>query len=644
MPRDIPISNGQVLIAFDKGSILRELYYPYVGEENHSKGEPFRFGVWADDSLSWIPDGWEVKRNYLGNSLVTNVELANKTLQLQIIVNDLIDITENIYLKKITVKNLRNEKREIQLFFAHDFYIYGTDIGDTAAFQPENKSLIHYKKDRYFLINIRANNTFGLDFFATGNKEAGSQKGTWRDAEDGILSGNPIAQGSVDSIIAIPLTVPPLGEESCFYWIAMGKSWEEVKHLHELVKKKTPEELLKRTKDYWELWINQAGANINLLPKKVSNLYKKSLLICRTQINRCGSIIAGNDSDTVQFNRDTYSYMWPRDGALVAYALDKAGYNSAPFYLFCTKILKEEGYFLHKYTPSGALGSSWHSWLKEGKPQLPIQEDETALVIWALWKHYEIYKDLDLIQPLYEPLIKQAANFMMNYRDFNTGLPLPSFDLWEERQGIFTFTTATVYGGLMAAAQFATAFGETSLAKEYRNGAQQIREAMDFYLYRKEEGRFARMIYFKKDGSLEVDVTIDASLYGTFAFGAYEPDHPFVQSTMAQIREKLLVKETGKGIARYENDAYYRDNDTSNPWFVTTLWMAQYDIASAKNQKDLDKALLILEWVADHALPSGVLAEQIHSHTLEPISVSPLTWSHGTFIAAVQEYLDKLIV
>lgn len=55
-----------------------------------------------------------------------------------------------------------------------------------------------------------------------------------------------------------------------------------------------------------------------------------------------------------------------------------------------------------------------------------------------------------------------------------------------------------------------------------------------------------------------------------------------------------------------------------------------------------DSALPILEWVAEHALPSGVLAEQVHPHTNEPLSVSPLTWSHGTAVVAVLDYLEKL--
>jgi GH15 family glucan-1,4-alpha-glucosidase len=49
---------------------------------------------------------------------------------------------------------------------------------------------------------------------------------------------------------------------------------------------------------------------------------------------------------------------------------------------------------------------------------------------------------------------------MVKYRDAKTGLPLPSYDLWEERWGIHAFTVATVYGGLKAARNFAVCFGD----------------------------------------------------------------------------------------------------------------------------------------------------------------------------------------
>ena len=647
MPRDIPVGNGNLLIAFDKDYNLRDLYFPHVGEENHTKGGPFRFGVWVNGRFSWVPDGWRITKDYFDDSLATNVELLHEGLQLHIVINDLVDFHENIFMKKIMVDNLSGEEKEVRLFLAHDFNIFGNDIGDTAAFRPEVNGLLHYKGERYFLISAFANKKFGIDAFAAGNKGRAHEQGAWKDAEDGVLSGNAIAQGSVDSVIAIHLKLKAKEKESCYYWICAGKNWDEVSALNGIVLKKRPEAIIKRTIDYWKLWADKEKLNSGLLPEAIVRLYKRSLLICRTQIDNCGSITAANDSDVVYYNRDTYSYMWPRDAALVAYAFDLAGYfeTTRNFFNLCAAIIDKGGYFLHKYNPSGSLASSWHPWQKDNKAQLPIQEDETALVIWALWKHYQKFRDIEFIKPFYKRLIKNAADFMMNYRDTKTGLPLASYDLWEERQGVLTFTVSAVYGGLTAAANFTEAFGETDLAQGYRQGAQRMREAMDKYLYLEKEKRFARMINFRKDGSVEVDATVDSSLYGAFAFGAYVPDDEKIKNTMAQVYEKLWCKAKGGGLARYENDPYYRvgESVTGNPWFVTTLWLAQYYIAQAKTRSDLDKAIGIMDWVVQHALPSGVLAEQVNPETNESLSVSPLTWSHATFIAVVQEYLNKLL-
>jgi oligosaccharide amylase len=647
MPRDIPVGNGNLLIAFDHNYILREFYFPHVGQESHTKGEPFRLGVWVNGRFSWVPDGWKISINYLDDTLVTNVALINTKLNIRIIANDLVDFHENIYVKKLSIENLSNEMQEVRIFLCHDFHIYGNDIGDTAVFRPEVNGLLHYKGERYFLINACSNNKCGIDQFATGNKEQTSLEGTWKDAEDGILSKNPVAQGSVDSVIAIHLRLKPKGKDSCSYWICAGRNWEEVFILNKVIWEKTPELILKRTFDYWKLWVDKEELNYDLLPDKITWLYKRSLLIMRTQIDNNGAIVAANDLDIVQFNRDTYSYVWPRDGALVAYALDLAGYLvlSRNFFNFCFRVMEKEGYFLHKYTPSGSLASTWHPWLKDNKLQLPIQEDETALVIWALWKHYDIFRDIEFIRPLYKPFIKNAADFMLRYRDKKTKLPLPSYNLWEERYGIHTFTVGAVYGGLMAAAHFTKAFGETEVSEKYRRGALEMRKSMDKFLYLQEEKRFARMINFKKDGKIEVDNTLDASLSGIFMFGAYDINDRKVTNTMQQIYEKLWCKTDVGGIARYDNDSYHRvSNDIpGNPWFVTTLWLAQYYIAQAKTKAELDKAIGIMEWVARHALPSGVLAEQVDPYTNEPISVSPLTWSHATFVIVAHEYLQKLL-
>ena len=81
-------------------------------------------------------------------------------------------------------------------------------------------------------------------------------------------------------------------------------------------------------------------------------------------------------------------------------------------------------------------------------------------------------------------------------------------------------------------------------------------------------------------------------------------------------------------------------NCPGNPWFVCTLWLAEWYAATSRTVEDLQAAEELLDWVGEHALPSGVLAEQVHPDSGAPPSVSPLTWSHAEFIAAVHAYLQ----
>ncbi|HCI79056.1 MAG TPA: glycoside hydrolase family 15 protein, partial [Ktedonobacter sp.] len=88
------------------------------------------------------------------------------------------------------------------------------------------------------------------------------------------------------------------------------------------------------------------------------------------------------------------------------------------FYTFCNKVLTPGGYLLHKYNPDLSWGSSWQSWLgTDGKPQLPIQEDETALVLYSLWQHYTIFHDVEFVAPHFRTLVTPAADFMVSYRE-----------------------------------------------------------------------------------------------------------------------------------------------------------------------------------------------------------------------------------
>ena len=147
--------------------------------------------------------------------------------------------------------------------------------------------------------------------------------------------------------------------------------------------------------------------------------YKQSLLIIHSQIDHGGGILAANDTDISAFARDTYSYVWPRDGALVSSALMHAGHASAPerFLGFCARVVSPNGYLRHKYNPDGSLASTWHGYVRDGKPVLPIQEDETALVIWALGEYFDLYQRIEETAPFYRGLVTRPADFLLSHVD-----------------------------------------------------------------------------------------------------------------------------------------------------------------------------------------------------------------------------------
>jgi len=68
-----------------------------------------------------------------------------------------------------------------------------------------------------------------------------------------------------------------------------------------------------------------------------------------------------------------------------------------------------------------------------------------------------------------------------------------------------------------------------------------------------------------------------------------------------------------------------------NPWFVCTLWLAQYYIQT----HDIEKAKSLVNWSIAHSLSSGILSEQVHPQTGYAIGVAPLVWSHAELINTI---------
>lgn len=646
MARSIVLSNGELCVALDAHGAVRDLYYPHVGQENHLRGHYMhRLGVFVDGRLSWLSDGeWQIDITTEEEALASVIVARHVDLGVDLRITDTIAADKPVFIRRVTVENRFEATREIKLYFGQQFEIQKMHGSDTAYYDPRTKSIIHYKGKRVFLIGAELD---GVPFndFATGRAHFHDREGSHRDAEDGVLSKNPIEHGPADSVIGLYAMYAHGETRQCEYWIAAAQSIAGAQELSAHIKSRHPERMFATAQSEWRTWVRHHERPWHDLEPEHIALFKRSLMYMRAHVDRDGGIIASLDSDMFQYGLDTYSYVWPRDASFCVLGFLEAGDLSiAPrFFEFCKDTMTLDGYFMHKYLPDRSLGSSWHPWIVDGKPQLPIQEDETAIVVYMLYDYIRRTGDMEVLEKYYEPLVERAANFMVSYRNTRTKLPEPSYDLWERKRGTSTFTSSCVYGALNAAAELSRMLGHDANASRYEKTANDVREGILKHLWRDDTGMFYNTILAEGDTTFH-DATIDvSSAYGVFLFGVLQPDDVRLVRAFESSARRLSEGVASGGLARFEFDDYYHVPGPSvgNPWIITTLWYGQFLTARAHSKDDMKHVRDIFTWTVRHALPSGVLSEQLDPNTGAQVCAGPLAWSHSTYVHSVIKYLDR---
>lgn len=652
MARALTLGNGTMLVCLDEFGFVRDFYYPYVGLENHVAGHKHRIGVMINSDFSWIDDGsWDISLAYKPGTMVGYLICKNSALQVTIVMEDIVYNETNVFIRQVDVYNHTDHQIDVKLFFHQIFHIDESKKRNTAFYDPTHNAVVHYKGKRVFIVNGRTAQGTAIDDYTVGAYQFEGKEGSFRDAEDGELSKNAVEHGSVDSVVRFSSTCESKQKTRTYYWICAGKSLDGAYELNDIVMRKTPAAMIHSTESYWLAWLETRGfPTENYLTPEQKKMFDTSLFVLRSHTDNRGSIIASADSEMIEYGKDDYSYMWPRDAAFIVNTLDKAGFTEVTksFFEFCRDVLHKDGYLHHRFRSDQSLGSTWHAataqseWLKDGILQLPIQEDESASVLFSLWNHYQKSQDLEFIEQLYKPLIEKIAEFLVKFRHKKTGLPLPSYDLWEEKIGVSTYTCAAVYGGLMAAAKFTELLDKRNRMRDYKKAAAEIKEATIEHLFSKELGAFVRIGHYQ-NGEVVRDETVDASsLFGLWYFGMLDQDHELFRKTLNQVNLRLRNPAKVGGIIRYERDNYFKNSDLSNPWFITTLWEAQRLLRKPEvTQDDLSEVERVLDWVIEHQYISGVLAEQLHPYTGASRSATPLVWSHAVYVETVLYYLQR---
>lgn len=648
MARPIVLGNGEMHVGINKYGLVHDFYFPYVGLENHAAGKSLRHrvGVWVEGVVSWLDDtnAWQFTFHYPHQALIGHTIAKNEQLGVLLEFDDVVDAHLSAFMRNIHVVNMRGETRDIRLFMHQAF-----DIGDarsntdTAQYLPDNDGILHYRGRRAFIVSGATRDGKPFDQYTVGLFGIEGREGTFRDADDGELSFCNVEHGRVDSTLRFKLEIGPHSSERVHYWIAAGTSSREALYVDTQIKQDGLIKRLHMTAEWWSEWLRPALHATNKLAPEYRDSFLRSVMILKSQIDKRGAVIASTDTTVLNYSRDAYAYCWPRDGAYVLWPLIRMGYidEAYRFFEFCRRGLQPDGYLMHKYRADGALGSSWHPYVHDGGLVAPpIQEDETALVLFVFAQFYQMHASPRLLNEFYHSMVTPMANFLASYVDETTGLPKPSYDLWEEVFETTTYTTALVCAALHAAAELAEIAEDEDSAVKWRTVADDMNEAAHKQLYNHNRQAFYKGIIHSKDGGRTFDETIDlSSTFGSFMYGLFLMDSDELRSSVKTI-ESLLRPDPTKGFPRYENDQYYHVSGapTGNLWCITSFWFAQYYIETG----EAEKATELIHWVEQNAmLSTGVMTEQISPTSGSFISVAPLAWSHAEYLATLLDTITE---
>lgn len=647
MTRPLVLSNGDLHVGINNFGQVHDFYYPYVGLENHVAGHGLRHhvGIWIDGQISWLDDHaheWEVSFAYPYDALIGRTIAINKTRKVRLEFEDVVDSNQNVFMRNIHIVNLCESARELRLFM-HQAFVIGNSRShtDTAQYLPDSEAVLHYGGPRVFVVGGR-HDSHSFDQHSIGLFGSKNHEGTFRDAEDGELSMSNVEHGTVDSTIRFNLSLSPHDSARVQYWIAAGTTHREALRAHRAMQNTDISARLHITRDWWTAWLEPALRAAKKLEPSMRESFVQSAMLIKSHIDNRGAVIASTDSAVLNYSRDAYAYCWPRDGAYVLWPLIRLGYTEEPlrFFEFCQKVMHPAGYLMHKFRSDGALGSSWHPYTHDGVNGPPIQEDETALVVFMFSQYYHVHQSDGLLATFYKTMLYPMAEFLSSHIEDGIGLPKPSYDLWEERYMTTTYTTAVVYAALLGAADIAEAANDADSAVKWRSVADDMHIAAHKHLYSSSKKAFYKGLHIKDGVITHRDDTVDSSsVFGAFIYGLFDVDSSEFQATIQTLHTTFSVNKDSPRLPRYENDSYYRSdpNGASNWWIICTLWLAQY--YTEKGQSEDAKAAL--EWVKSTMLETGVLPEQIDTATNKSVSVAPLIWSHAEYMGTLLDTITK---
>ncbi len=616
---DAIIGNKEITASYTKKGELLRVFYPNTDYRQFV--DFFHAGVKINDSnMIYLHDDInnQYEQYFTEDTNILNTNILNTYFELNILQTDFACINKNVIVKKYKFKNKNNIDLNVS-FIIHSALL--TNDNNQVSGYYINNSLVQYMHDYTFTICSNSK----VKASQINNNEA--------NIENGVIWDKDYIGMSKDSSICYDLGILKPNEEkelNIYITVSHGSSIKEIETKIAETKNIDAKKELDKAKKYWEKYVKEHDtiklpeSNTKYM-KKLEKIYKRTILLYPLLTNELtGGISAAVEIDENRTKCGRYSYCWPRDAIFITNSLDILGMTKETekyYKTFCKMTQSKNGMWEQRFYTDGSLAPCWG-----------YQIDETASVIYGIYNHYEHTKNEKFLKDtlrMSENAIKFLKKYVQNVLDGKEE-EYKSYDLWEENEGIHTYSLATIFSSFDAMIKIYEIVKpefeknrlkiekiekETEILKKY---LVEIKDYILKNLYDNNKKTFIR----------NKDQKMDISLLGLVTpFKIIAPKEKKMLNTLEKI-ELTLRTYTG-GYLRYEGDNYAG----GNPWVIANLWMAEYCL-EAGNKK---KARECFEFVIKTATEHGYLAEQIDNSTMQSKWVIGLGWSHAMFIDVLQK-------
>lgn len=432
--------NGKVTASFSKTGELLRLFYGSIDYKQFI--ESFEVGVKINDSaMIYLHNDINnlYSQKYIKDTNILQTEILNTYFNLQIIQTDFVPISENILVKNYRFINQSNIDLNVNLL-AYSKML--TNINnDTCGFFKDD-CLIQYNHD------------YSLCIFSKDKPLSHQINNVGANIMEGTIGGKDYIGMSPDSAISYDLKTIKPGEEVNINLYLLINDNKEKCLLNELdtqinrIRKIDIVQTYEDTKKYWRKQIkdyDKLNIEKSNIDERIKGIYKRSILLFSLLTNReIGGISAGMEVDEDKTKCGRYSYCWTRDAVFVTRAMDILGMKTEveKFYnIFCKMTQSKTGGWQQRFYTDGRLAPCWG-----------YQIDETASVVFGIYEHFKKYKDKAFLKKNLK-MCENAISYLQKYVDdtiCQKGKFAPSYDLWEEYEGVTLYSMASIFSSYNA--------------------------------------------------------------------------------------------------------------------------------------------------------------------------------------------------